>query len=415
MPVDFRVQETELATMVNQAKTLHAKINADGDKATAEDRTELNRLIEAGKEKRANLAQLKELAALDDYTSTPEKEVKAVEAARNGGTNSPALLKSWGQAVIESEQFKALGSTPANTQKELMPVTVGSFSHMISQSKAVYAATDATGGYATRPDRQLEVLDIARQRPMSVLDLVNMSTTNSDAVEYVIMDTRTNAAAIVSEYTGGNFGLKPESTITIDLKSAVVNTIATWIAVSRQILNDAPRLRQMIDNELAYMVKVVQENNLITDILAWSGIQSRVHQVSGARFDAGDTIADTLRRAITDIYLEFYQPDGIVLNPAQGEALELLKDGNDAFLRVYDSASARIWRVPVVETAAMTAGTALVANFKLGVTVWDREQTQVLTGQPNDYFLRNAFALLAELREAHAVTRPKAVEKITGL
>jgi HK97 family phage major capsid protein len=75
----------------------------------------------------------------------------------------------------------------------------------------------------------------------------------------------------------------------------------------------------------------------------------------------------------------------------------------------------RVWRVPVVETAAMTAGTALVGNFRMGVTLWDREDTQVLTGQPNDYFLRNAFAILAELREAHAVTRPKAIEKITGL
>lgn len=415
MAIDLRVKETELATMVNNAKTLHAKIEADGEKASGEDRTQLNALIDDGKKKRAELAQLKALAELDEATSAEEStEQKSAEVARNGGYTSPALRKSWGQAVIESEQFKSLGSTPANTQKELMPVVVGSFSHML-QGKAIYSATDATGGFATLPDRQPDILDIARQRPQSVLDLVNMSTTNSDAVEYVIMDTRTNAAAIVSEYTGGNFGLKPESNLTIDLKSAVVNTIATWIAVSRQILNDAPRLRQMIDNELAYMVKVVQENNLITDILAWSGIQSRVHAVSGGRFDAADSIADTLRRAITDIYLEFYQPDGIVLNPAQGEALELLKDDNNAFLRVYDSASARIWRVPVVETAAMTAGSALVANFKLGVTVWDREQTQVLTGQPNDYFLRNAFALLAELREAHAVTRPKAVEKITGM
>jgi HK97 family phage major capsid protein len=163
------------------------------------------------------------------------------------------------------------------------------------------------------------------------------------------------------------------------------------------------------------MVELILENTLVTDMLAWTGIQSRVHATSGARFDAADNIADSLRRAITDLYLEFYQPDGIILNPAQGETLELLKDDNNQYMRVYDSATMRLWRVPVVETAAMTAGTALVGNFKLGVTVWDREQTQILTGQPSDYFLRNAFAILAELRAAWAVTRPLALEKVTGL
>lgn len=402
--IDLKTRETELATLVNQAKTLYADLEAKGDKATQEDRDKLAKLVEDGKAKRAELDNLKALNALDEGQQ-PAAEQKAAERPEG------RTVKSWGQVVTASDQFKQ------NDGRELMPVKVKGFLPQIG--KAIIAGTDASGGYAITADRQPEILDIARQRPRSVIDLVNQSTTNSDLVEYVIMDSRTNNAAVVSEYTGGNFGLKPESDLTIDLKTAAVNTIATWIAASRQVLNDAPRLRQMIDGELRYMVENALETKLITDILAWTGIQTRTHASTGSRGGlTTDTIAETLRRAITDIYLEFYRPDGIVLNPADGEKLELLREtspGVGAFLNIYNSATMTVWRVPVVETPAITAGTALVGNFRMGVTLWDREDTQVLTGQPNDYFLRNAFAILAELREAHAVTRPKAIEKITSL
>lgn len=406
--MNLTAKETEVATLVNQAKTLYAELEQAGANAKGEDRTRLFALIADGETKRAELDNLKKLQGLDVYVSTPQGEAKAQDRQES---NRP---KSWGRTVIGSDQFKQ------NDGKNLKSVVVGE----IKALKALYGTTTTTGGHLTENDRVPEILDIARQRPLSVVDLINQSQTSVDSVDYVLMDSRTNSAAVVPEYTSGNFGLKPESDMTFDLKNAAVKTIATWIAVSRQILQDAPRLRQMIDDELTYMVEVTLENEVLTGdgtgnhftgMLNWTGIQSRVHATSGRAFAAGDTIADSLRRAITDLYLEFYRPDGIVLHPTQGEALELLKDDNKNYLNIYDSATMRVWRVPVVETPAMTSGTALVGQFKLAATIWDRMQTEVLTGQPNDFFLRNAFALLAELRAAFAVTRPKALEKVTGL
>jgi HK97 family phage major capsid protein len=119
---------------------------------------------------------------------------------------------------------------------------------------------------------------------------------------------------------------------------------------------------------------------------------------------------------LTDLRLAFYEPDGIVMNPANAEAMELTKASTaGTYLGVYDPVAMRVWRVPVVETAAMTAGTALAGQFRLGATIWDRMATQIFTGQPNDFFLRNAFAILAELRAAFAVTRPLAFEKATSM
>jgi HK97 family phage major capsid protein len=64
--------------------------------------------------------------------------------------------------------------------------------------------------------------------------------------------------------------------------------------------------------------------------------------------------------------------------------------------------------MPVVESEAITAGTALVGDFSKAV-LWDREQASVtMTDSHADFFIRNLVAILAEERVAFAVTRPKA-------
>lgn len=413
MSVKDRIKSlsTELATMTNQAQTLYAELEKQGEKASADDRTKLANLLTEGKAKRAEIIQLQDLDGLSDFVSDPQ------DGGQKAKDRMPSnAYKTWGNLVTQSERYK-------QRKDKNDGVTVSGLDLPLGR-KAVYSGTTTTGGVLTDNDYRPEIIDIARQRERSVIDLVNQSQTTVDAVEYVRMTSRTNNAAVVSEFTAGNFGLKPESDIAFDLQTAVVKTIATWIASSRQILADAPRLRQLIDNELTYMVEITLENQMLTGngsgnnftgILNTSGIQSRVHAVSGARFDANDKIADSLRRAMTDLELEFYEPDGIVLHPSEAEALELTKDSTGNYVNVYDPVQMRVWRVPVVSTAAETDGTALVGNFRLGATLWDRQQTEIRVGEPNDYFLRNAIAVLAELRAAFAVIRPLAFEKVTGL
>lgn len=420
----IKTLRTEVQTMVNQAKALHAQIVADGEKATEADQTKLNNLIDAGEKKRAELEQLEKLEAMDAHVNGAGAGAGEGKNGRKT-TDSPDYeeqerlnqlrSKGWGQMITESKEYKN------GEFKDGKKVQVGA----ALQRKALYNATDATGGYLVREQR-IEMVDLMPFRPRSVIDLINLSQTTADAVEYVTINGRTNAAAPVAEYSGGNFGAKPESNLTFNKVAAAVKTIATWIAASRQIMMDAPNLQNLVDVQLTQMVEEVLENQVISGdgtgdnllgILNTSGIQTRTQNATtpvGRGQTATDTLADTLRRAITDLYLEFYRPDGIVLHPTQGEALELLKDANDQYLRIYDSASLRVWRVPVVETPAITAGTALVGAFKIGATLWDRMQTEVRYSENySDYFIRNAVVVLAELRAAFGVQRPKAFEKIT--
>jgi len=423
--------ETSLATKINASRALHATLEAKGAEATQDERNQLEAMIAEGVLLRKQVDQLRELKGLEDYVSLGGSAAPLSQTAQQlrSGTHEPR--KSWGQLVVEHKAFThndGMRMSPVDVKAHMRPETP------MRDVKAIYSLTDATGGAFTVPQYFLDpAIDVARQRPRSVLDMINVVPTMADAIQYVRMTARTNAAAVVPEYTGGNFGLKPESNLTFDTPTAAVKTIATWVGASRQILQDAPRLRGTIDSELQYMVQVTLEDQIIagdgtgnnfTGILNTSGIQLRVMHGSapvGRGQLTTDTKADTIRRAITDIRLAFYQPDAMVLNPADAEAIELTKATTNEYVNggqmatFYDPVGQRIWRVPVVETPAIPALTALVGNFRLGATLWDRMQTEIRVGEPNDYFLRNALAILAELRAAFGVQRPLAFEKVTLL
>lgn len=413
----LKTKRTERETLKNQVVTLRTQMEAaeKEGKNTGEDRTKLNTMVDTGVALTAEIHQLENELAMSK--SLPVDEGTATSMARNGGFLSQGR-KSVGQLVVESKQFKA------NNGRELEPVKIGSIPGAIGGRKAIYETTDATGGAAVPIDQQLEIVDIVRQRPLRVIDLINRSRTTLDTVSYPRYTARTNNAAIKSEYTAGNFGIVTASDMTFDLLSATVQTLVAFVPASVQILQDAPRLSDLIDNDLVYQIELLLEDqalngdgtgNNFDGLNHVSGTQARVHAVSGARFDSADNRLDTIRRAITDLALDFYIADGIIVNPATGEELELEKDDIGQYLKMYDSVSARVWRVPVVETAGQTAGTATVGAFKLAATLWDRMDSQVLTGQPNDYFLRLAWAVLAYLRAAFAVQRPLAIEVVTGL
>lgn len=434
---DLKKKKQELAKLHNDAKQLYTDMEAHEELRTADNREKWSKMIDDGKAMRAELEQLEAMENLGEYTDEPAGGKSAGEGNPNpagagggDGVFSQPMRKTYGQKILESDQFK-------NADKhsgKMGNVPVGDLITRIAGSrKAIYSLTDAQGGFATRTDREAEIIDIARQRPFTILDLINVGQTSVDAVEYVLLNTRTNTAAVVPEWDAAivpgegdyanKFADKPQGDLTIDLKTAVVKTIAQWIPASRQILADAPNLRSMIDNELMYMIEFFLENQIVagdgtgnnfTGILNTAGIQSRVHKVSGRAFTATDTIGDTMRRMITDIALEFYEADGFIVHPTQGEGLELEKGSDGHYVNIYDPIAQRVWRKPVRETAAMTSGTIIAGAFKIGTKLWDREQSNIRVGEPGNFFLQNAVAILAELRAAFAVTRPKAIEKATG-
>jgi HK97 family phage major capsid protein len=203
---------------------------------------------------------------------------------------------------------------------------------------------------------------------------------------------------------------------------APVRTIAHYEVAHRNVLDDEPTLRGVIDSELLYGLRLVEDDQILngdgsgsnlTGILSTTGIQSLAWS-DGA---LNDTRIDAIRRGITKSLLAYYEPTGMIVHPNDLEDIELTKDGNLNYLMVMSvsvGAEARLWRLPIVETPAISEGTVLVGSFGIGATLYDRmEGTIRVSEQHSDFFVRNAIAVLAEERIALAVKRPESFVEVT--
>lgn len=345
----------------------------------------------------------------------------AQSAAASGAFSSPVQAKSLGALFTESAEFKALnqGRNGANMPSPFQ-LNRGDVTGLWG-TKDVYSAlpTGTPGSFGTV---QRDPIVVPPMRTRRVRDLFPSRTTTAAVVEYFRMTGFTNNAAAVAERDGAAFAAKPQSGFTFVGEQAPVRTLAHWEAAHRNVLADEPQLRSIIDNELLYGLRLQEDDQILngdgtgenlTGVLETSGIQT----YDWSDGVIGDNKADALRRAATLSFLAYYEPTGIVLHPNDWEDIELAKDDNGQYLVAVSVAlggEPRLWRIPVVDTPAMTEGTALVGAFGTGAQLYDREQASIrISEQHADFFVRNAIVVLAEQRLALAVKRPEAFVKVS--
>lgn len=345
------------------------------------------------------------------------------EAARDMG------FKSIGQMFTESPEFKSLqgGKNGANM---ISPWQAG-LSLTNYGVKDVYSAlpSGTPGSFGTI---QRDPIVTPPTRTKRVRDLFPTRTTTAAVIEYfrqlgfTSAGGGTNAAAAVAERNGGNtaFGAKPQSSMVFVGEQAPVRTLAHWEAAHRNVLADEPQLRSIIDNELMYGLRLLEDSQILNGdgtgenlqgVLQTTGIQEYAWS-DGAATPVADNKADAIRRAATLSFLSYYEPTGVVLHPNDWEDMELAKDDQGQYLVAVSVAlggEQRIWRMPVIDTPAIAEGTALVGAFGTGAQLYDREQASIrISEQHADFFVRNAIVVLAEQRLALAVKRPEAFVKV---
>jgi len=320
-------------------------------------------------------------------------ETKMQRPSFGGGERA----KSAGDLLIESDSYKNMGSGEFKASQILK----GFFTKDLD-------STDPKGGILVSPQTIAGVLT-PPQEDLRIRDLLNVQRTTSNAIEYIVETGFTNASAVAPEKS-----LKPQSDLTFDIESATVKTLAHWIPATRQIIQDAPMLRNYVDGRLTYGLALTEEAQIlygdgVGDNMAGIMTNPNVQNVGGVA--AADTRIDHLRRAITRTLLAGYPATGIVLHPSDWEDIELQKgtDGHYIWVSVVNGGETRLWRVPVVQSTGMNEGEFLVGAFGLAGQLWDREQANVRISEHHaDYFARNMLAILAEERLALTVYRPEA-------
>jgi HK97 family phage major capsid protein len=388
----------------------------------------------------ANLAEITDLngqvkmfrqqADLREYGSEAARGSVGMAAAAGASFDGASFdgggYKNVGQAFTESKAYKdmlASGQFKTDVPFQMKGLDLTAQALSPRERKDIYTAlpTGAGSGAGEIPgDFRGVVREAMVPRPyrkMRVRDLFPVVPTSAGIIEFFrVTGFTTNNASVVPERASGSFGAAPQTALTFESRQSIVRDIRHWEAVHRNTLADVANMQDVINGELLYGLRLVEDNQILYGTGTGEDLLGICNDPSVQTFDrAGgnttDTNADDIRRAMTKAFLSNYEPTGCVVHPNDWEGIELLKneDGNYLIaLQVAIGAEQRLWRIPIVDTPAMTEGHFLVGSFGMGAKVYDRQEASIRVAEQHaDFFVRSAAVVLAEQRLALTCPRPE--------
>jgi len=305
--------------------------------------------------------------------------------------------KSLGQRFIEAEQFKAVFSPGWSRTKA-----------SVTLEQKLGVTTTTVGGYGTPgvlPYQATGYIQPARQR-LFLRDLLPVIPATAGVIQAIKQTSFTNAASPQTEALA-----KAESDAEFEVYYMPVQTIAHFITATRQVLDDWPQLRAIIDTDMTYFLKLKEEQELLSGTGTGQhlhGLTQEATAFSTALLGSGSwNKADVLRRAIEQLENTFFDADTMVVNPTDWADIELTKTTGTASSGEYvigdpkASLPRSLWGKNLVVTPAITAGTFLVGAFQIGAAIYDRMATTIdVSTEYSDYFAKNKVAIRAEERLA---------------
>lgn len=369
-------------------KTAEAAVKKaeSGEALSAELKATIDKLLPKFNEASASVAKLEgQLEALE----TSNRDL--AQAVAMGGKGAQAR-KSVGQQIAASDQIKAY-------------VAAG-FTGTCQVNAAITTADSNNGGGLIWDARDEEVVSMAR-RTLRIRDLLTVSPVNADLVKYRRQTVRTQNGGMTAE------GAAPtKSVFGWSQAEAAVRKIVAMTDATDEALADAAQLATLVDGELRYELDLKEEQQ----VLAGDNTGQNLHGLipNATAFSAAAGLPNTnrierLRLAMLQVVLADYAADGIVLNPTDWAAIELTKDTTGRFIvgNADSPIGPSIWRLPVVESNTISAGTWLVGAMRIAATLYDRMSVEVLISSENaTNFEEGLKTMKATRRLALAVKRP---------
>lgn len=269
--------------------------------------------------------------------------------------------------------------------------------------------TSTTVGVGIQPDRR-GMLPPMLQR-LTFLDLIPKGTTDSNSIEYVQVQAIPNTSGPVAEGA-----VKPEVGLALEDATAPVRTIAGWIKVNRQAMDDMAGLATLINTLLPYDVRRSIENQILTGDGTGQNLRG-IYNTSGLgapEFVVGDNPADAILRAMTVVILSDADPNFVAANPLTWQDILLMREDTGAGPRTgayvaggpFSIHAPTIWGLTLTANRTIPQATPLVGD-SMGATLLFREGVNVKTSDSDqDDFVRNRVTVLAEARVAFPVWRP---------
>lgn len=393
-----------LAALLVERDTLLAKA-ADGELDEADTRR-------AG-EIAALHAELTASIAAQDTAAKALASIPSVEVHEPDPSGDEPAGGSLGRQFVASAAYRTFRQAHLGGVSDGTPVNI---------RMAATVSRESAGMLGVQPEW---TDDLTYRAPRTLMDLITTGTTDKSYLPYRQLTAVSNGAAVVGEYGTGGFvghpnpdgeeifvpvegGLKPLSSLTFVSAEAKVADYADGTEVTNQELEDDGAIRAIIDANLtANLEDRIQDLLLNGDGL---GINPRgLFATTGVQQQAFATDAVTsIRKGFTKLRNVGATVQAVLLNPADDEAWDLLKDGDGRYLGVgpFGSGPQTAWGVPRVACNAVPVGKAIAGDFST-IHFLTRSPIEVLVfNQHKDYAQRNLNYVRAETRAMQIFRAP---------
>lgn len=404
----------------------------DAGVGTAELKETVEKMSKANADLVDEIKAIQEAAkqAEDDFTKMKE-DVQA-RLARAGKSQS-AAFKTAGmlvaQDMLENEndwakvkrggsgrvfQMKRFGLSMKH--REILPQILAGD---MDKEELLKAITNASGSAGDTVDyMRIPGIFGPGQRNLLIRDLFPVGTTQSDTVRFVRETAVTDNAAPQA----GQGATKGESDFDFTATSVPIETIAHFVVVATQLLDDAVGLQSYLDMRMRYLLLLEEENQLLNGDGTSNNLNGVVTQAtaydSSLETSLGITSVqdlDRIRVAMYQVVASEYPPTGIVINPFNWAAIEMLKDSDNRYLFVNpaNATSPRMWGLPVSVSLSMPQHEFLVGSFALGGSIWDRQAASVAISTEDSTNFRQNLATI-RMEERLALTIYRTLAFVTG-
>lgn len=253
------------------------------------------------------------------------------------------------------------------------------------------------------------------QRPIQVTDIVPSGTTSQSAVVYMEETTFTNEAAETAE---GN--AYKEVALKVEEKSSTVRKVTAWLPVTDEQLEDEPMARGYINNRLPFMVRQRLDGQILVGDGEAPNLGGFLNTEGTNTQEKGeDPTPDAVYKGATKVRVTGRaNPGAVVFHPNDWQQVRLLRTNDGIYIwgSPAEAGPERIWGIPVVQSDAITEGTALVGDFAGYSELAVRRGLEVKVSESHeDYFVKGKQAIRASLRCALVVYRPAAFTEVTGI
>jgi hypothetical protein len=374
------------ATITDAAVAVLDKCATAGTDPTPEQRSQLAKWDGDAKALDAEIAEIeavvngaRRFADVANRAAAADEAAERRDAARRDTREEPTEVRSVGARFIESAEFKAYNGHGSSGRVEF----------------ADFLGIETRGAITTADANNPPYKWDGPAGPSAVtpfLGLIGREPVNSGSVDYLVWSEATGAAVVPEG------GLKPEADLTTTPASATLDTIAYWKPITRQALEDYPRIRAIVEGKLRRGLALKLEELAAATL---TGVTNTVVQEDLAG----------IREAIGEIQGAGYAANAVALNPSDFAALDIGILGSTTN---GPSAYGTYWGARPVAVPGIPAGTAYVGDFSEGVTWFDRNTAGVyMTDSHADFFIRNQMLILAEQRAHFALTDAAALAKVT--